>query len=208
MAGFASPSRLRLQVFSTSWRFGPPRACRPCFMPDPLMGLRPPEPCSLFAAVRRFRRRSPRDIGQRPSPSHRSQSSPKRPLGPATERLGNASPPSGFRTAKRSATRHRWFRPDGARSSPGLWPSRVFPPAGTTGGGRSPLTSLADRARTTEPAAPQGLHSAGMGSSLSRPPTLLGFSRLVTTMGVRAGRGSGVTSSGSGVRHRPLPSHL
>jgi len=33
------PFRLRLQVFSTSWRFHPPRACRPCFMPDPLLGL-------------------------------------------------------------------------------------------------------------------------------------------------------------------------
>ena len=37
--GFASPDRLRLQVFSTSWRFDPPRACRPCFMPDPLLGF-------------------------------------------------------------------------------------------------------------------------------------------------------------------------
>jgi hypothetical protein len=39
MAGFASPDRLRLQVFSTSWRLDPPRACWPCFMPDPLMGF-------------------------------------------------------------------------------------------------------------------------------------------------------------------------
>jgi hypothetical protein len=30
---------LRLQVFSTSWRFCPPRACWPYFMPDPLMGF-------------------------------------------------------------------------------------------------------------------------------------------------------------------------
>jgi len=39
VVGFASPDRLRLQVFSTSWRLDPPRACRPCFMPDPLMGF-------------------------------------------------------------------------------------------------------------------------------------------------------------------------
>jgi len=38
MAGTTSPNRLRLQVLTTSWRFHPPRACRPCFMPDPLLG--------------------------------------------------------------------------------------------------------------------------------------------------------------------------
>jgi hypothetical protein len=30
--------RQRLQVFTTSWRLHPPRACRLCFMPDPLLG--------------------------------------------------------------------------------------------------------------------------------------------------------------------------
>jgi len=34
----AKPDRQRLQVFTTSWRLDPPRACRPCFMPDPLLG--------------------------------------------------------------------------------------------------------------------------------------------------------------------------
>jgi hypothetical protein len=57
--GFASPDRLHLQVFSTSWRFHPPRACRPCFMPDPLMGFHPPELSSSRAAVRRLRRHYP-----------------------------------------------------------------------------------------------------------------------------------------------------
>jgi hypothetical protein len=38
MAGPASPDRLRLQVIATSWRLHPPRATRPCFMPDPLLG--------------------------------------------------------------------------------------------------------------------------------------------------------------------------
>jgi hypothetical protein len=38
LVGPSSPDRLRLQVFSTSWRLHPPRACRPCFMPDPLLG--------------------------------------------------------------------------------------------------------------------------------------------------------------------------
>jgi len=31
---------LRLQVFSTSWRLAPPKPSRPCFMPNPSMGLR------------------------------------------------------------------------------------------------------------------------------------------------------------------------
>jgi hypothetical protein len=38
LARSANPTALRLQVFSTSWRLYPPRACRPCFMPDPLLG--------------------------------------------------------------------------------------------------------------------------------------------------------------------------
>jgi hypothetical protein len=33
--------RLHLQVFSTSWRFDPPRTYRPCFMPAPLLGFVP-----------------------------------------------------------------------------------------------------------------------------------------------------------------------
>jgi hypothetical protein len=51
--------------------FDPPRACRPCFMPDPLMGLRPSELYSHRVAVRRLRRRSPRGVGPRSSPSLR-----------------------------------------------------------------------------------------------------------------------------------------
>jgi hypothetical protein len=58
----ASPHRLRPQVFATSRRLHPPRVCWPCFMPDPLMGLHPPEPSSSRAAVRRLRRRYPPDV--------------------------------------------------------------------------------------------------------------------------------------------------
>jgi hypothetical protein len=72
MAGLASPVRLRPQVISTSRRFSyPPRACRPCFMPDPLMGLHPSEPFSHRVAVRRLRRRSPHGVGPCSSPSQR-----------------------------------------------------------------------------------------------------------------------------------------
>jgi hypothetical protein len=52
-----------------STRFDPPRACRPCFMPDPLMGLHPSELCSHHVAVRRLRRRSPLGVGPCSSPS-------------------------------------------------------------------------------------------------------------------------------------------
>jgi hypothetical protein len=79
---FTSPHRLRPQVFSTSRRFDPPRACWPCFMPDPLMGFCPSELCSPRRAVRRLRRRSPLAVERtrRPNPStpHRRNGS-KRP---------------------------------------------------------------------------------------------------------------------------------
>lgn len=39
MVGIASPNRLHLQVFTTSWRLNPPRVYWPFFMPDPLMGF-------------------------------------------------------------------------------------------------------------------------------------------------------------------------
>lgn len=39
MAGIASPNRLHLQVFSTSWRLNPPSVYWPFFMPDPLLGF-------------------------------------------------------------------------------------------------------------------------------------------------------------------------
>jgi hypothetical protein len=63
--------------------FDPPRACRPCFMPDPLMGLRPSELSSRRVAVRRLRRRSPLDVGPaRRHPTSRSRSHPCRPKPP------------------------------------------------------------------------------------------------------------------------------
>jgi hypothetical protein len=43
-----------------------------------------------------------------------------------------------------------------------------------------------------------------IGLPLSRLPTLLGFATFWLATKVRVGRGSGVASSGSGVRHRPL----
>jgi hypothetical protein len=62
LAGPASPDRLRLQVFSTSWRLHPLRACRPCFMPDPLLG----------SPSRAFLLRRSRTLFPAPFPSWRS----------------------------------------------------------------------------------------------------------------------------------------
>jgi hypothetical protein len=54
--GLHIPASLRLQVLATSWRLHPPRACRPCSMPDPLLGstlqsfLPPAQPCAVSSA--------------------------------------------------------------------------------------------------------------------------------------------------------------
>jgi len=59
MSQHSKPTRRRLQVFPTSWRFHPPRASRPYFRSVPLLGFCPTELCSSRAAVRRLRRRMP-----------------------------------------------------------------------------------------------------------------------------------------------------
>ena len=98
--GLASATRLRLQVFSTSWRVHPPRAWRPCCMPHPLMGLHPSELCSSRAAVRRLRRPYPRDV----------------------------LPPSGSCSARESAYTRRPEGRRLPRSSPGLAALQGFLP--------------------------------------------------------------------------------
>jgi hypothetical protein len=61
---FASLYHLRLQVFSTSWRFVPPRVCWPCFMPDPLLGFSSSRLSSFCVAVHCFQCLSLRGVGQ------------------------------------------------------------------------------------------------------------------------------------------------
>ena len=96
-AGVASPHHIRPQVFSTSRRFSPPRACRPCFMPDPLMGLYPSEPCSLRVAARRLRRRSPPDVSTHPGTPPSSINKDR------DRRVQGAPSPSGVCSPRRSA---------------------------------------------------------------------------------------------------------
>jgi len=99
LVGFALPDRLRLQVLATSWRLHPLRACRPCFVPDPLLG-------SPFRAFFLSRSRTPFPA---PFPSWRSN------------RL------QGFRSARESATSVQRFRLKTERVALlGLFPSRVF----------------------------------------------------------------------------------
>jgi hypothetical protein len=94
LAGSASPDRQRLQVLTTSWRLHPPRACRPCFMPDPLLG----------------------------SPSRAFLLSCSRTLFPAPLPSWRFPTPSGFCSTRESATRLSGLDYNRARSSPGSFP--------------------------------------------------------------------------------------
>jgi hypothetical protein len=147
--------------------------------------------------------------------------------------LGGEPNPSDHRaaTAETAATRHSYGRA-GTRSRLQGFAPRKSPPPCTGGLGRFRRVALLGfcppgcsppTKRPIQSASPHGLGSSGAndrksdptGYSFRRdglasletadPPGLL---RLMTTMNVRAGRGSGVASSGFGVRHRPLPNPL
>jgi hypothetical protein len=109
MMRFASPHRLRPQVFSTSRRFDPPRACWPCFMPDPLMGFRPSELCSPRRAARRLRRRSPLVVERTRGPNPVRSAPPKRlgSNGPSTFQLATETEALGRRTRRFAPSRQR-----------------------------------------------------------------------------------------------------
>jgi hypothetical protein len=148
LVGPASPDRLRLQVLSTSWRLHPPRACRPYFMPDPLLGS-PSRALFLTRSGTLF---------PTPLPSWR----PNRLQGFAPR----TSPPLGQRVrliSKRVALL-------------GLFPSRVFTLAAMSR--PSPvLPSWSSPAQTqaAEQDPLQGFLRQEPGQSLSRLPTLMRF---------------------------------
>ena len=101
---------------------------------------------------------------------------PKRRLKPASRAPCPTSSPSGSCSTRESATYPRLFRPRAARSSPGLSPSRVFSLTGMARlSPRLPSWAWPYRSHATDKATLQGLASSEIGSSLSRPPTLLGF---------------------------------
>jgi hypothetical protein len=179
VTGVASPGRLRLQVFSTSWRFHPPRAWWPCFMPHPLMGLCPPELCSSRAAVRCLQRRYPHDVSTNPTAEPPAPNPTAETAGDKTSIWNGPGSALASRVLLHARVRHPWRRRldrHRARSSPGLCALQGFSPA-EMARPSPPLPSWAwpARTRTADWAALQGLTSSGIGSSLSRPPTLLGF---------------------------------
>jgi hypothetical protein len=144
----------RPQVFSTSRRLHPPCACRPCFMPDPLMGLHPPEPFSSRAAVRRLRRPSPLAVATPPPAVERRP--PKRTPNPRP-----LAEPLDFRGLLHARVRHT--RAGGldrhtARSSPGLSTLQGIPPrCGGTAFTAPPLMGLASTGRER----PTSTHPSG-----------------------------------------------
>jgi len=71
VAGFTSPVRLRLQVFSTSWRLHPPHVCWPYFMPDPLLGFALQSFPPPAQPARRLRRPCPLAVASAPEPSRK-----------------------------------------------------------------------------------------------------------------------------------------
>jgi hypothetical protein len=163
----ASHDHLHPQVFSTSRCFDPPRVCWPCFMPDPLLGLLPSEPCSSRAAVRHSGRRSPPGVARSRSDDH------------GHTRL------QGFAPHENPPQANRWLDRLSARSSPGLLSSRVLALTGMLR--PSPrLPSWALSAPSEDVAAvPPGCFSGEPGWPLSRLPTLLDFSDLVIFIDVK-----------------------
>jgi hypothetical protein len=135
-AWFASPHHLRPQVFSTSRRFRPPCACRPCFMPNPLMGLHPSELSSSRAAVRRLQRQCPLDVDTSPSPTvpeappHVPKHAAEHPVGRASTSRRSAKSPHGPPIRGTTVRRPRPFFTkaqqlwDAPKRSPSLSPCR------------------------------------------------------------------------------------
>ena len=184
LVGFASPVRLRPQVFSTSRRVSyPPRACRPCFMPDPLMGLHPSELFSHRLAVRRLRRRSPLGVGPCSSPSLRPAPARIREgrnlLEPGWQPPSRPSRSPGVPNRRRPSRRYRsTVEPNGR---PTLESRSSFEPnSGSTLRGRNPFepnghptlgsrsSLLSSRARRREPEG--SVRSSGRPSLQDRSP--------------------------------------
>jgi hypothetical protein len=133
VGGIPGPVRQRLQVFSTSWRLKPPRACRPIFQSrirswgSPFRALllpcsRTPSPAPVPSCRSNVLAESSFEV-QLPM-LHRNDAPTCRPL---PEALGTPSP-SGLCSTRESATARRRFRPTRARSSPGLHPLQGVPP--------------------------------------------------------------------------------
>jgi hypothetical protein len=198
-------TRLRPQVFSTSRRFRPPCACRPYFMPDPLMGLHPPElsPLAQPYAVSDASPLMPFLTKAPPVPVARRST---------RQTIGSSKAPrlQGLAPRESPPLEHRWFRP--AQSA---WLSWAFHPPGLSPSMRcpgfhrgSPQVLGFHQTRTPDFCCTTGSHTHRdrlVSVKTAGPP---GLCCLLVLTNVWLGRGSGVASSGTGVRHRPLPYHL
>jgi hypothetical protein len=135
---------------------------------------------------------------------------PKRPTTkPAYGTAPGTPPPSGVCSTRESATRHRRLNRRRARSSPGLSALQgAFPHWNGATFAVPPLMGLARpdaNGRLGCPPGSQFQRDWLVSLETADPP---GLWRLLTITNVRVGRGSGVASSSSGVRRRPLSSHL
>jgi hypothetical protein len=138
-----------------------------------LQSIAPPaQPYAVSGAATLMTLRRPAAASQ-PALANRRNGPPS----PASGKPAKRPSPSGFCSTRESATRPRRVRPVGARSSPGLFrPPGCFPSLAWTGFHRaSPHGLGTSGAEASECAALQGLGASKIGSSLSRPPTLLGF---------------------------------
>jgi len=189
-----------------------PTACRSCFIPDPLLGLRPSEhfpfaqPCAVIRRrcppvvalpfLTRPSRRPPRASTLR-SPFFASPSEQPSPTGLCSTRK-SAAPPRLFRPT--CCTWLSWaFSPSRAFSLVGIAMAFArLSPHGLLLGRRERLLRVPHRVYA----------SNEMGWSLSRLPALLGFSAFWSSTNYSVCCGSGVASSSLGVRHRPLPDPL
>jgi hypothetical protein len=174
---------LHLQVFVTSWRLYPRRACWPSFRPNPLLGLCPSELCSFRAAVHRLRCPCPHVVGYTglKEPEFQSVHETEVPL-PLRLKVQCAYAPrlQGFAPHESPPLRRSCLDCNPARSSHGLLPSRALS-----------LTALEqpslphplmrfqagdkDRSLDNLQSPLQGLANGKIGWSPKRLPTLLGF---------------------------------
>jgi hypothetical protein len=150
-----------------------------------------------------FKRARPPLHQLRPRPPKRTATKPAYGTAPGTP------PPSRVCSTRESATRRQRLNRRRARSSPGLCALQgSLPPWNGPAFTAPPLMGLARtdaNGRLGYPPGSQFQRDWLVSLETADPP---GLRRLVTITSVRFGRGSGVASSGSGVRRRPLPSHL
>jgi hypothetical protein len=135
---FASPRRLRLQVFPTSWRLHPPHVCWPYFRPNPPMGFSlqsfapSMQPYAIPDALALWTLETP---GYRASHCRHQDCNAEAPQ--SREQLNNASriqtpPSSGLCSTRKSATSDNGLGHRRHVALLGFLPSRVLTLAGTT----------------------------------------------------------------------------